>query len=234
MTYDMTATVQWPEIVRLDSVLRQLSERDRSFAMSLQAQQSHRYLSEKQLFWVRELTKRGEAKLSQTSQPSQAPAAPASTSFSRIVELFGKAGRRAVVVFRTQDGTDFRLSIAGEGSQQPGSINVTDTSRGYDNRTWFGRIGTNGAWQPSRKLDARTIAQVEAALTAFNADPAKAAAAYGHMVGSCCFCSRELTDERSVSVGYGPICADRFGLPWGEVPAKADASIDKLTCDSPF
>jgi len=33
--------------------------------------------------------------------------------------------------------------------------------------------------------------------------------------GNCCFCRRELTDKRSTEVGYGPICADHFSLPWG-------------------
>jgi len=27
---------------------------------------------------------------------------------------------------------------------------------------------------------------------------------------------RGLDDERSVSVGYGPVCAGHYGLPWGE------------------
>lgn len=46
-----------------------------------------------------------------------------------------------------------------------------------------------------------------------NADDA---AEFGHRTGQCVFCLRHLTDERSVSVGYGPICAGNNGLPWGE------------------
>lgn len=46
-------------------------------------------------------------------------------------------------------------------------------------------------------------------------DPEGTAAAYGHLTGACCFCRRALSDERSVSVGYGPVCADHFGLAWG-------------------
>lgn len=44
------------------------------------------------------------------------------------------------------------------------------------------------------------------------------AARFGHQHHRCVFCSRKLSDEtdgRSVDVGYGPICADRYGLPWG-------------------
>lgn len=42
------------------------------------------------------------------------------------------------------------------------------------------------------------------------------AAHFGHTTGSCVFCSRHLTDERSIAVGYGPVCAEREGLPWGD------------------
>ncbi len=47
---------------------------------------------------------------------------------------------------------------------------------------------------------------------------AEEAAAFGHLHHRCVFCARKLTDEndgRSVDVGYGPICADKYGLPWG-------------------
>lgn len=46
-------------------------------------------------------------------------------------------------------------------------------------------------------------------------DPAAAAASHGKSTGECCFCKRDLSDSRSLTVGYGPICAKNFGLPWG-------------------
>lgn len=53
-------------------------------------------------------------------------------------------------------------------------------------------------------------------LTADMKVTAEQAARFGKLWGSCVFCSRLLTDERSVAVGYGPVCADHNGLPWGE------------------
>ena len=32
----------------------------------------------------------------------------------------------------------------------------------------------------------------------------------------CCFCHKELTTKESLAVGYGPLCAEKLGLPWGE------------------
>lgn len=43
------------------------------------------------------------------------------------------------------------------------------------------------------------------------------AAAFGHLTGRCVFCTAHLTDARSITVGYGPTCAQNHGLPWGEV-----------------
>ena len=45
--------------------------------------------------------------------------------------------------------------------------------------------------------------------------PAELVARIGRVVGSCVYCSRLLTDDRSVQVGYGPVCAEQRGLPWG-------------------
>jgi hypothetical protein len=44
---------------------------------------------------------------------------------------------------------------------------------------------------------------------------AEDAAKFGHLYGMCVFCSKTLTDERSIEVGYGPTCASHNGLPWG-------------------
>jgi hypothetical protein len=52
-------------------------------------------------------------------------------------------------------------------------------------------------------------------LTALDVVTAEEAARFGHVTGQCVFCSRKLTDERSIQVGYGPKCATNNGLPWG-------------------
>lgn len=47
-------------------------------------------------------------------------------------------------------------------------------------------------------------------------DPQRVIAAYGHQSHhTCSFCGRDLSTAESTHVGYGPICAEKFGLPWG-------------------
>jgi len=43
---------------------------------------------------------------------------------------------------------------------------------------------------------------------------AEQAAAFGQTSSFCCYCARHLEDGRSVEVGYGPVCAKKYNLPW--------------------
>lgn len=42
-----------------------------------------------------------------------------------------------------------------------------------------------------------------------------------YQTGICNFCLRGLVDARSVWHNYGPVCADKFGLPWGDLPPES-------------
>lgn len=112
------------------------------------------------------------------------------------------------------DGRRVQLSLAGDASKHPGTINVTDGGR-YPNNVWFGRIDQSGTFQPGRDADAAIIG----ILRRLADDPAGTAAEHGHRSGACCFCGRDLNDARSTAVGYGPVCAEKWSLPWGETEA---------------
>jgi hypothetical protein len=58
-------------------------------------------------------------------------------------------------------------------------------------------------------------------LTADMAITAEQAQQFGVLYSRCVFCTRKLTDDRSIAVGYGPDCAEREGLPWGQMAASA-------------
>jgi hypothetical protein len=139
--------------------------------------------------------------------------------FAALAAIFTRAGRPGPngrrrmlpkITLETADGRTVILAVAGERSRAPGSINVTDDRR-YPDNTWYGRLETDGGWRAGRAADAAVLDL----LRRFAADPAAVAAEYGRAMGSCCFCRRPLTDPRSILVGYGEICAHRFGLPWG-------------------
>lgn len=51
----------------------------------------------------------------------------------------------------------------------------------------------------------------EAAVVAVASDPEAAAIAFGKKWGKCSVCARDLSDEKSIARGIGPICAERMG-----------------------
>lgn len=141
-------------------------------------------------------------------------------SMDGILALFDKAKsklKNPAIVLSVGDDT-IRLSIAGEKSRFPGTVNVTSEGS-YEDRQWYGRVHTDGKYEPSK----RTLNVPEGltdALVAFAADPAGVAASHGIKTGYCCFCNKALKDVRSTEVGYGKTCAKNFELPWGATPPK--------------
>lgn len=151
------------------------------------------------------------------------PAAPVvSDRFERIAAIFATAAnegklKRPAITFNVDGGT-IKIKRAGGMSRYAGELMVTDGKTFGDNQ-YFGRIDASGKFTPGRDLTP-DVAEV---LRKLDADPAKAAAEHGHRTGSCCFCDKRLTDDRSTDAGYGPVCAKTWGLPWGEI-----ASIETL------
>jgi hypothetical protein len=100
-------------------------------------------------------------------------------------------------------GRELSMYIAGERSHYPGAIQVKVGGQ------WVGRIEVGGTVAGPMKQDVELLARLDA----IAANPATAAAEYGKLTGSCSFCAKQLTDEGSIEVGYGPVCAKRYGLP---------------------
>lgn len=106
--------------------------------------------------------------------------------------------------FLAPGGGELRLHLAGPTSKFPGSVQVKIDDE------WIGRV------EPDGTVAGRTLrdrADVRAVLAVIATDPAAAAKSYGTLNGRCSFCNLPLSDDGSVEVGYGPICARHWGLP---------------------
>jgi len=193
------------KVENLKVALTNLKPNDQGFAKSLCDQFAERGLSPKQEMWVDTMLER--------ASPKQTVAV---ANLAPLVAMFevAKGHQKTPAVLVKINDRSLRLSLAGSGARVPGSINVT-SSGSFANRDWYGRVTQDGVFQPSNRFDSQTMTAVASALNALAVNPVEVAATYGHETGNCCFCGRELTDPRSVSVGYGPICADHWGLPWG-------------------
>jgi hypothetical protein len=151
--------------------------------------------------------------------------------------LFDKAKAQGLkyprIVLALPDGLPLVLSLAGKSSKHAGQVFVTD-GKPYGQNVYYGRVSPEGVFVVNHKHDA-TIPAVQALLAQLARHPAEVAAQHGKLTGNCCFCNSKLTDKRSTAVGYGAVCAAKWGLPYPTSkqakPPQADPKC--INCDEP-
>jgi hypothetical protein len=128
-----------------------------------------------------------------------------------MMQTAHEAGRSVPsIVFETSTAGRVKFYRQTERSKNPGAISMNDGGpKGAD--VWFGSINLDGSFRPTRACSPA----VREVIAAFSEDPGGYAAAYGKGSARCCFCSTEITTAESKAVGYGPVCAENYGLPWG-------------------
>lgn len=131
---------------------------------------------------------------------------------SGILTLLNRAKgyglKRPAFVVRAGD-TVLRLSLAPDSGSNPGSVYIKRDG------IYAGKISPLGTLTYDRDVYADIRDKLTPAIERMARDPVAAAGEYGHLTGKCCFCSKVLDDARSVAVGYGPKCAEKYGLAWG-------------------
>ena len=150
----------------------------------------------------------------QRVQRAAATAAAARIDASGIVQMFRHA------VERGAERISITLDAAGGirfGRGRNGKVYVSDAGD-FGSRTDYGYIPVGSSEIVLRDEVAPEIALAVAAIAA---DPVTAIVKYGHLTGKCSFCARPLTDGGSIEHGYGPICADKYGLPWNSATNRA-------------
>jgi len=192
----------------------------REFAESLLRQSVlPRGLSAKQMAWVIKLLERAATR----TVPVGAPVVPIAMPVRQTnalepggvevvrswLQRMRDAGTLNPRLRYTVAGRKYTFSLPGPTSLYAGRPVIFVKS----DRTYIGRIQDDCFH--TQNADAAGVLVIMAALRAITLAPLAQAVATGHETGSCCFCGRELTDRRSIFRGYGPICADRLGLPWG-------------------
>lgn len=104
--------------------------------------------------------------------------------------------------------------IAGQASKHRGQIQMVGDGE-YGVRPYYGRIeekedGVEIHWG----MGDDSLAHIRRLVLAILDNPLEFAKLQGQRYSYCVFCGRELTEKNSLTVGYGPICAEKYGLPW--------------------
>lgn len=109
------------------------------------------------------------------------------------------------------------LYLCGPTSNNNGGVSIVNDKpyMSYE-QIYYGKISPRGQTVLSKA--ATSDQQVMDSLTFILEDPVAFAKLYGKQTGCCVFCARELLNASSIYHGYGPVCAENYGLPWGEVP----------------
>lgn len=227
MTLPLQITDEFGAAVRtLVANYHLLPAKDRDFAVSLLHGWSNHLergwrFSEKQAEWIVKLAARSTGDVPRRESVSVG-------DLSGLLAIFKRAGeklKRPSIVALAPNGKEIKLSVAGQRSSRPGTINVAENAP-FGEGEWYGRITAEGEFEPSARSNGASLTDW---LREFAADPAKTAAKSGHLTGKCCFCNRKLDDERSTAVGYGPVCADNYGLHYPT--AKEARNASPFACD---
>jgi hypothetical protein len=116
-----------------------------------------------------------------------------------------------------KEGRLVRIARQGSRSNNEGGLKIDNGCQyGDPSQAYYGNVTPDGVFHYRNNCPADVIELV----CGLNSNLGDTASVHGLAFGNCCFCSRELTDPKSVRVGYGPVCADHYGLPHGakEVP----------------
>ena len=185
-----------------------MTDRDKGFAISLyDSYKTRGSLSDKQWYWVKTLSDRVVG------------LEPVYGDFKAILVMFriagandkGKALKYPKVRLLTQEERYVQLNFKPD---QPNKIDVyVDGWQGHGYRKFAG-------WIEDEKIipyrDDRMTDDVKLTIQQLSLDPIGTAKAMAGLLGVCIYCGSRLTTPESKFVGYGPVCAKNWGLPWGE------------------
>jgi len=212
--------------------------RDREFAKSLVKTYDLRGgLSASQWLWVKRI---GESATPVAVAAAQGLPAAAAPSPAQLGDMVRNAPASSNVVGDLSQVIQWLTNASSALSRpmlrMPSSIGRVDITKPGQASQYYGQnvliIKCSreflGRWQDNvfypavmlRRNPARVL-EVLRVLRALADSPLQYAASEGRRTGVCCFCARTLTDERSTSVGYGPICAGHHMLPWGNQTRRA-------------
>jgi hypothetical protein len=167
------------------------------FVKSILSQSSERSLSHMQRAWVHKLALEKLAK--------DARAEAAGHAREPVPNL-----KKLVTMFDTASS-----NIKSPKVTFPGFSLVRDSEGGVIIKSGFvlcGRISPDGAFKPTVQAPDAVLQEV----VKLAEDPVSYASMYGKASGRCCFCNKCLKESRSMAMGYGPVCANSYGLEWGK------------------
>jgi Family of unknown function (DUF6011) len=245
MTFQFKPKVPHPHLlIELQAALPNLPESDKGFALSLcDGHNKYGGWSDKQAIWAQKMVDKAAGAAANPLSAAGVAALAAVANLPPVLDNgpapVASAGEMAAIkaLFVTASAhlkkpsikinfNNLKLALKPSAKNPENVLVVSDT--GYPNM-YYGTIFSDGTFKPKPSLSGDIfISKVTDALKAFAVDPAGVAAQYCKLHGKCCFGNKGLNDPKSTSVGYGPICAGHYGLPWGDNVSSGAAALKAL------
>jgi hypothetical protein len=191
----------------LQRVVHLAKQENKDFIHSLiwTVTKAKRTWSDKQRYWAKKyLSELQAVKVESVNKQIAQEAHLQGLTFPKIAALFSKALATGLAYPKISYALEDCLVVLAW-SPSYGSIAVRVGNRSV------GALSKTGAMDKQYPIKDATLLDC---LQEIEKDPIAAAKVSGKQTGHCCFCSRELSDARSLFHSYGPVCADHWGLPW--------------------
>lgn len=185
-----------------------IADRAPSFGFALSMQEAVRkwgHLTPGQLAAVERMIvgdrERAERKAREAEERAAAVASAPEVTVAKIEDAFASAKSKGIKYPKLRLAS-FKFSPAPMTGRNAGAIYVKRVSDGE----YLGKIA-GGKFVKGYSCEAVEADEVVKAAS----DPMAAAVAYGKQYGSCSCCGRELSNQASIDLGIGPICAGKYG-----------------------
>lgn len=143
-----------------------------------------------------------------------------------IMQLASESQEWPKIRLQMPDGSPLVLSY----NKKKHWINVSNGKVSWDdNNIFYGKIAMKietidegkapihyMEYMPVHGMARQESNAIRSIIVAFGMNPMQSAKMYSNATCNCSFCGRHLTNQNSIAVGYGPICAANFGLQWGK------------------
>ena len=193
--------LEWTEAVAL---CRQDAQNGNSFAADLVTREDKGlFMSESQVCWVYKMAE----DVRRLREPSPAPRSiDASNILASVAEARARGIKKPVLRLVDPVGNDIRVKYMSVGKNAGGAW-VTR------NDTLIGKIDDCGVFTITNKSCSDKIsAEMFDFVEITNHDVKGALESYGKMTSKCGCCGLPLTNKKSIELGIGPICLDKYGL----------------------
>jgi hypothetical protein len=133
----------------------------------------------------------------------------AKLDFQNLLTMFDHAFSKGLKFPAIEIWGGIHIKRTGEKSSMgPGCLVITDGGK-YPNNKLFFMIKRDCTIVLCKDY----LPKVEEIVRRFSLNPTGGALESSKITHACCFCGIGLTNQESISRGYGPICAINYGLP---------------------